>query len=58
VEGIGKKEGKELMPSSIDLSQSYGKYTVRDAAGVSELLYDAVLFCQEGNHERGWSLSH
>ena len=55
---MGKKEGKELIPSNIDFSQSYGKYTVRDAAGVLELLYDAVFFSQEDNHKRGWLLSH
>lgn len=31
---MGKSEGNELVPSNIDLSQSYGKYTGRDAAGV------------------------
>lgn len=53
----GKTEEKELIPSDIDLSQSYEQYTVRDAADVLELLYDTVFFSQEDNHERGCLLS-
>lgn len=54
---MGKNEGNELVPSNIDLSQSYGKYTGRDAAGGLELLYGAVFFSQEDNHVRGWLVS-
>lgn len=53
-----KKEGNELITSNTDLFQSYGKYTVRDTAGVLEVLYDAAFSSQEDNHEKTWLLCH
>lgn len=48
---------EKLILRNIDPSQSYGKCTFKAAAGVSELLHDAVFFSQEDD-ERGWLLSH